>query len=380
MMLALPDLRALDRSTRGQPVLSAYVPSDDGDPAHKGAARKRVEGAIANIKRSLGAAPREEREAFEAAASELTNAMSDEGDVWGSGSWIAFAAPDGVRHAERVAGPVPFAVEWRTDGILIAPYLRLLKQQRPLILGVISSEGAKLYRYQAETLQAASEVEAPPTVDEPSHMSAPPRNGFHHGVRGQTGRDETERRERAAFERLTNDVIRRLEDLTRDGAWIALGGTTQRAKEIFEQLPRSMKDRATVSDDLTLRLTEPEIREIAAKQAAELSRARDAAWLDEVINRGRAGSKATIAIPTTARALSAHAVHELFISAGFLESRWREAEQLVRAALDGGAEVEVVAGEGAARLDRECGGVAAELRFPLPSIDGSGRPEGEMRI
>ena len=72
--------------------------------------------------------------------------------------------------------------------------------------------------------------------------------------------------------------------------------------------------------------------------------------------------------------LRAYAVDLLLVTPRFIDGHEREAEDLVRAAIDSGAEVEVPSGETADRLDRAASGIAARLRFaidepPAPRTD-----------
>ena len=73
------------------------------------------------------------------------------------------------------------------------------------------------------------------------------------------------------------------------------------------------------------------------------------------------------------RALETRAAHLLLISASLVDRDPSDADMLVREALDGGTAIEVVSGSGASRLDADCEGVAAQLRFvPPPNVARSG--------
>ncbi len=65
------------------------------------------------------------------------------------------------------------------------------------------------------------------------------------------------------------------------------------------------------------------------------------------------------------RALNARAVDLLLVTPGLVNRRQEEAEDLVRAALAQGADVEVLPERAAEKLDEIAEGVGARLRFPI---------------
>ena len=66
----------------------------------------------------------------------------------------------------------------------------------------------------------------------------------------------------------------------------------------------------------------------------------------------------------------------VFLSPEFIRAHEREAEELVRAALTTGAEVEVPSGSAAERLDQAATGIAARLRFAIDEPVGPADPGG----
>ena len=72
-----------------------------------------------------------------------------------------------------------------------------------------------------------------------------------------------------------------------------------------------------------------------------------------------------LARPAVQRALRAQAVDVLLLSPEYVRAHERDAEELVRAALASGADVEVPSGSAAERLDEAATGIAARLRFAI---------------
>jgi peptide subunit release factor 1 (eRF1) len=118
---------------------------------------------------------------------------------------------------------------------------------------------------------------------------------------------------------------------------------------------------ATLNQDATA----AEITEAAQHAASALRAAHGQvllrSLLEDVGVRGRAAS----GVPAVQRALRAHAVDLLLLSPTFVRAEAAEAEEAVRAALLQGAEVEVLSGDAAVRLDQVANGVGARLRFAL---------------
>ncbi|MFN8582315.1 MAG: hypothetical protein U0163_15245 [Gemmatimonadaceae bacterium] len=360
-MLAYDDLLELDRRFRGTRVLSVYVPRAHTDPAQRRTSDVRIHTELSRIRHALASAPREEREAFEAAEALVSTELTTV--VQGDGPFVAFATRDAMIFADHVHAPVTFHVHWG-DGILVAPYVRSLKQHRPVLVLAIDSRSARLYRYQHGDVVALGQFEADVRSEPAMHMGDSARRGFHQGVRGATGRDETERREAAAFERMIDAIVDRIEPERSADPWLLVGGMPGSVHGMLRALPHRLVDRSTTVSALTPATDPGDVGRIASVAASELTARRDATLVDELAGDGAASIKSALGHVAVQQALDERSVHVLFVSATFVDQQLLEAEAMVRAALDGGSRVEVVTGVGAARLDDEWEGVAAELRFP----------------
>jgi stalled ribosome rescue protein Dom34 len=129
-----------------------------------------------------------------------------------------------------------------------------------------------------------------------------------------------------------------------------------------------------VSIDLPMGSSNAEIARAAERDAKILRDARDAAAVEQVLNlaasngRGVTGAKQTLAVMSTGEG------RQLFITPRFLAEHADEAEAAVEFALDHAADIEVLAGDAAARLDAQAGGIASSLRF------GSGLAPGGSSV
>lgn len=366
-MLTYAELVELERSLRGERVLSVYVDGSAPDPAAKHAWRRVLDDAVRGIGRGLAGAPHDEREAFRRAASLLEAELAATSGALGAPGWAAFITAEGVRTAGPLPTHIPSLVRWER-GARVAPYVRALEQQRPVVVAVVDTREARLYRYREGALEALDTLRAHAAVGPFDHMGDVPREHFHTGTRGSTGTDAAERELRVGTERMLAELAGRLTVLGGDDAWIVLGGTPQAAKAALATLPGAAAARATVLPSLGVWASEAEIRRLAAEGATVLREAREGAMLADLLERKGARGNGAVGASAVLHALDAGAVQELLLSTQFLERHAADAELAVRAALGQRSSVEVAGGAAAERLDREAGGIVARLRFVPPQL------------
>jgi hypothetical protein len=373
------DLVQLYRRTRDTPILSVYLPGPIRDPAQRGEPGTLLDAGLSRLRRGLAVAPHGDREML-AAASGFARAALRWPSCPREGAGVAmFVGADGVHHLGELLAPTPFLVEWR-NGIVVAPYLRTLKHCRPAIAALVDSRRARVFRWSDAALTPLGEFDADVRVDEPVHMGDAPRPTFHPGTRGLTGADETARREDAAFARLVGRVAARVETLAQPNAWVIAGGMARGARALVAALPPGLGSRTQVVSGLTTGSSDAELIEVLRRAVSELGRHHDGSLVEKLIDRatsgpragwGLLGGRSAIGWSETLAVLEARAAHEVLISAGLIETAPARAEIAARMAMDSGACIEVVSGEGAVRLDAECEGVACELRFAVaaPAFD-----------
>jgi len=207
-MLTLQQLVQLDRDHRDALVLSAYLMRAEPDPAAREARITRLEHELSGLIHGTERATRAERLALDAAIRNLRRAL---GDHAGDGSpFVAFTTADAILFAGRALAPVASMVRWGR-GLLVAPYMRSVKHEHPVLVVSLDSRQARLFRYQQGDVTLVETFEVSASDHPPEHMGDVARLRFHPGVRGTTGTDEALRREHAAFNRMMGQVIRRLE-------------------------------------------------------------------------------------------------------------------------------------------------------------------------
>ena len=359
-MLTLQEVVQLDRDNRDALVLSAYLTRVDADPARRAARRTRLDAEISRIRHSLGDAPRVERTAFDGAVAHMHQVL---GDLTADGSpLVAFVTEHGPLFAGRALAPVAAVVRWGR-GVLLAPYMRSLKHEHPVLVVAVDSKHARLYRFLGGEVSLVETFEAPVSDHPPEHMGDVARPRFHAGVRGTTGTDEALRREGVAFDRMAGQLIRRMESERGREPWIVVGGMPSSVREVLSALPRQLEARSASVSALSPLSTLPEVALVASVAASELTARRDEAWVESVFEHASGHGRSVCGTEDVRRALEARSAHLLLVSASLVDSDPSHADRLVREALDGGTAVEVVSGAGAARLDADSEGVAAQLRY-----------------
>jgi hypothetical protein len=374
-MLTPADLHALQRELAGTNVLSVYLDTGVTDPAMRDAWRPTLQNVIREARSRVEDA--HERAEFDRATSFLRDPEPSPGGTWGAPGWVAFVTADGPRYAADLpVGPGTLAV-WR-DGPVIAPYLRALKQLRPVIVTLVESGAARLFRYAVGALEPVEELTAPgedvsragrPTAPSVRGVSAP-------APRGAVGSDVGSRRRLASFDRLVALLGERLGQLGGDDSWILVGGTPEWARLAGEALSRQFAGRMLVSTTLDHDASNGEIVAAAKQAATELRAAHGLALVDQLIEHAGGHARAAVGVPAIQRALRAHAVDLLLVTPRFVGTHEREVEDFVRAAIASGADLEVPSGEAAERLDRAADGIAARLRFAIdepPAVGDAAR-------
>lgn len=363
-MLTLAELRELQHEFDGINVLSVYLETGATDPAMRNAWRPTLHGAIRDARALV--TDDAGRAEFDRAAAFLSDREPSPRETFRAKGWVAFVTADGVRYASDLpVAPVTTAV-WR-NGPVISPYLRALKQSRPVLVALVESGSARLFRYAMGALEPAGELMAPGyDADRPGRPTAPSRPGVSASApRGATGSDSVTRRRHASFDRLVALLGERFVQLGDADSWILIGGTREWANLAGDTLTGEFKERLMVSTTLDHDASDSEIATAAKHAASDLRAAHGLSLVDQLIDRGGGHARAAVGIPATQHALRAHAVDLLLITPRFIGAHGPEAEDLTRATIASGADVDVPSGEAAEHLDRAANGVAARLRFAI---------------
>jgi hypothetical protein len=362
-MLSRSELLALDRSLRTERVLSVYIDGTATDVAAKQKWRLDLAHSLRDLRRWLDGSSREDQRALEQCIGLLEHELGAFSGTVGAPGWVAFITTNGVQRAERVPAPAPTLAVWST-GPSIAPYMRILKQMRPVIVAVVDARKGRVYRYQAGELSGVETVRAHTAVEAPSHMGDAPRGGFHPGVRGPTGHDAAQRSRLAGTRRFVGELADETTRLAGPDGWILVGGIPEAAAQTATALGQLAPGRVRVLESLDVHATDAEVAAAARAGASALRDDADLEQIVEIVDGSAGEGLATLGSAATGEALNERRVRELYLTRRYRDSHAAEAETAVRAALAQGAAVEEVSRGAAARLD-EHGGIGARLRYRL---------------
>lgn len=359
-MLNRERLTRLHRDLRGEPVLTVYLDTDQHDPALRGVWRTRLDRACAELRRDLEAAG-EDPGPFLAAREHLDHTLPGDGFLPGEG-FVAFSGPDGLHYAEGVPFPVPDLVMWDT-GLHLAPYFRGVRHLRPAILVVADRRHARFLRYREGILEEEPGLVAFADLGDVSDSGVAKRAARTTGVRGATAKDLANRFLQVEADRLHHEVADRLAKEAGPEGLVLLAGPSETTARILKLLERALQTRVRVLPGVAMEDAPGKLLPVVREAASDLSRDLQEALLDEVLDQALADGKGRTGTRDSRKALRENRADLLLVSSSLLESGPQLADQMVGAALDQSAEVELLVGNAAARLDEVGEGLAVRLRY-----------------
>ncbi len=367
-MLSHAELMNLELRLRDKTVLSIYVNGDTADVAARGQWRTELRNALDTIEQSLHEPTHTERESFKAAR-ELA---LQEVDAYKSGEdapgWMGLFTADEVHHAGVVPVPVQTVATWSL-GANLAPFIRVLKEARPVLVVVADSTRVSIHRYVDRTIALEESIEREAKVDQPYHMSRPAPQGFSSGTRGRPGAEAAQRELRKATDLMLAAAATRIEQLAGEDAWVLIGGIDVVSAALHGRLDKRFSERAAVVP-IDVHDHEAALAQAAREHASRLRRAEDLKRVEQVVEATANGGTGAVGVQDIDRALLNGQVHELYITSTFVDKHADEAVSAIRRAFDEGATVEHVSGDAAERLDA-AGGIAARLRFTIAGSDSA---------
>jgi len=312
-----------------------------------------------------------ERAAFERCVTQLGDTLMIHDDAGFSSSWVAFISAAGIRFAGEVPAPMPTVARWQR-GAWVAPYMRALKQWRPITLALVDGVSARIYRYAEGVLSLRRRFDVHVADGHADRLRSATSQHFHQGTHGATAADEVSNARVQARDQVVRQVAAQL-IRSGGGAGLIVGGNDAAVHALIRQLPESIASRALILPGIEMHTPDSVLRDMAAGGASTLRNAEDErviAELTEAVGargRGVAGRDAVLEAVVGGRA------QRVLLSLRFLDADALAAEEIVEEALSDAVDVEVVSGHAADRLEREGAGAMASLRYvpvPLPPLVG----------
>lgn len=371
-MLTRVELVELYRSLEDHVVLSAYVDADQHDPAARGAWKTALETEVGRIRKHL---PDDRADEFEAAWTALKEALRNEEEGFFKGrGLVAFVTADGVRHLERLPISTKTLVRWE-EGIRVAPYVRALKQNRPIEIALADREKVRLLTYREGSLTEHEEIDADTDIGDVYEVGQAKRGGTGSGRRGETSTDQAQRILDNETNRMLKEVAAALEGRIGDDGFLIIGGTPEAVGRLSEAVPDRLSSRVALDTSLHLGMSLPEIKDSVRELASGLTSAEQTRLVGEVVDAARSGGKGSLGREETERALREMRVDTLLLSRDFLWENPDLADRCVGTAFAQNADVLELGSEAGERLDLEGEGIGARLRFRVRAA-GSGKNAG----
>lgn len=363
-MLTREELVELYRAHRHELVLSIYLDAEQHDPAERHAWRRVLDHAVAEARAGLEASAREQREGFDAALARLQSELDGFDAFIPDRGWVGFALPERVLYSASVPVPMPNLVRWE-PGIRAAPYVRALKQERPVVTVLVDSRRARLFVYRDGKMEEPVDLRADTFFGDLTDLGTAKRATTHTGVRGATGTDTAQRLQDVETDRLLKVVVDDVAERAGRNGFVVIGGTAEAVAAAAHRLPKGLAPRVLERTSLHLDMTPAEVRAATQEAASELTRKLQQQRVEHVLDAARAQGRGCLGREETERALGERRVETLLLSRRFIAENPDYADHCVGAALEQDAEVDELSGDAAETLDAECGGIAAALRYRI---------------
>ena len=363
-MLTHEKLVELYQELASTPVLSVYLDGNQHDPAQRSGWRTELEHGLDEARHGLNSAGDEETKAFDLAVRFVQVELQKFDGFLPDKAFVAFATADRLWYCETVSVPMPNLVKWER-GISVAPYVRGLKQERPVVVALLDSQRARVFVYLDGGLDEVADLRADTFVGDLSDSGMSKRSSLSSGLRGETRTDAAHRVLQLASERLVKDLAAVVERGAGEHGFVLLGGTPEMERAAQEALPKSFGGRVLIDRSLHLDMREAEVRKAVGDAASELTKRWQSEFVKHVFDQARAEGLAAMGSQDTEQALAEMRVDLLLLSRTLTGDVPDEVDRLVGIAFAGGAHVEEVSGEAGERLDRESEGIAARLRFRI---------------
>lgn len=363
-MLTHDRLVKLYRELEGQDVLSVYVNGEQHDPAQRDAWRIRLDSGITALRRRLESVDGDGHlGAFDKAWEHIAKELRPFQDAFlPHRGWVAFATADRLWYAQGLPAKMPDLVRWER-GARVAPYVRALKQERPVVVAVADSRKARLFEHVDGEITELEGLRADTFVGDLSDVGMRKSPARSSGQRGETSSDQAQRVLEVAAERMLKDLVSVLEERAGSNGIVVLGGTPETVRHMAHTMPKRLDGRVAQRPSMSMDMSLAQVREEVRAAAGDLSEAGHLALVGELADAARSGSLGSLGPEATEKALAEGRVDTLLLSRSFIREHPDFADRCVGAAFAQGADVEEVSGEAGERLDHEGKGVAARLRF-----------------
>ncbi len=367
-MLTRDQLADLYRGLQQEKVLSVYLDGVGEDPAERRVWRRRLAQELEREERRRHFVDSKDKEAFEAARARVLKELDAFDSFLPGKGYVAFATSGELRHSENLPVQVPNLVRWET-GARLAAYIRGLKQLRPMVTALVDGRRGRVFLYKEGEVREVTDVRSDTSMGDLSDLASSRRASKHSGSRGETATDAAQKYLGAGTERMLREVKELVCDLAGSDGFILLGGDQEALATLRPMMSGSMDARILENSSLWLEMSLAEVKAATAEAASALSKRRQEALLDQVVEQAHSRGNGSLGGQDTVQALVAGSVDILILSRSFVEANPDYADRCVAQAFEQNAEVRVFGGVPSERLDETGGGIGARLRFRPSSVE-----------
>jgi hypothetical protein len=359
-MLSQDEVLRLHADLGDRKVLSVYINGEETDPAERRAWRIRLSHMAKDLQARVAEEAPEDRDDLRSAFGLIEQELAHYTGLLPERGWVGYATSDRLWSAGTSSVPMPDLVRWEIS-VHVTPYIRALKQSRPVLAIVTDQRHARVFRYQYGTLEEVGKFEAD-FVSNDTGPSSSKRPSTHSGSRGETRIDATRRMEGSSTQRMLREVVAAIPESADENPLMVVAGNAELVTNLMHALPDRVRERTIDIPALKVDATSAELKEAVETAASALSLRLQRALVEKVIEAARSEGRGALGRERTERALEAGAVETLVLSRTLSRAEPDYADRLVDMAIERSATVEEISESAAAELDRE-GGIGARLRF-----------------
>ena len=158
-MLSRDQLAELYRGLQQEKVLTVYVDGVGNDPAERRVWRRRLNQELEREEHRLQRMDSQDLSDFKAAEEKLLKELDGYQAALPTKGWVGFATASDIRHAETLPVQVPNLVRWE-NGPRVAPYIRGLKQLRPMGIALVDSRRSRIFLYREGQVKEVEDLRA----------------------------------------------------------------------------------------------------------------------------------------------------------------------------------------------------------------------------
>lgn len=362
-MLSHEEVLRLHHDLAHRRVLSVYLNAEETDPAERGAWRLRLNGMLKEQGKALAGASPEERKVARLAVDLLERELARVPGLLPENGWVGFATEERVWYTGATPAPMPDLVRWE-KGAHVAPYVRALKQSRPVTVVLADQRHARILDYRHGEMKEQQVLWADPVIAGSTSGGSSRGMATRSGMRGEPRGDAAQHIGEVTTRRMLHDVMDAVSEPIDRGHLLVLAGNSETTAALLRALPERAHERTMYIPGLPMDAAPARLREAVEAAASALSVRLQQTLVKEILDATRSAGRACLGLERTERALRVGAVDTLVLSRAFARAEPDLAERLVDLTFDHGAGVEEISEAAADELDSE-GGIGARLRFAV---------------